>query len=273
MDNRTILVLQGPSGTPQELSPLANAVTAIGGRLTVLHVGQIPEIPTYAFDAYSLPASWDESRREMADQLKAQAAKTATYLANVGVPVETDVIFDTTVDLGYRIVPHTYCADVAVLTNDLREDAEAFNSLCHGIIFDSPVPLILNPTESALTPKHVTVAWSESLPSTRAVHAALPLLKAAKTVTLTVIDPVQGKDDTSLAVAAWLSHHGCKVNVEKTPSAGLPVADVLLRCAVEDGADLIVMGAYGHTRMRQRLFGGTTRTVIAQTKQAVFLTH
>jgi len=273
MDNRTILILQGPKGTPQELSPLANAVAAVGVRLHVLQVDEMPAIPTYAIEGYPVPAGWDQTRRELADNLKTRGAETATYLANLGVATETDIIYETAVEMAHQIVPHALRADVAVITNDLRENKDVFQSLSHGILFESPIPLILNPTENAITPKRVTVAWSESLPTARAVHAALPILKAAQDVTLCVIDPKEGRADNSQAIAAWLSHHGCKVTVVQTPSKGQPIAEVLLRCALEDGADLLVIGAFGHSRMRQRLFGGTTRSIIEQTKQAVFLAH
>ena len=173
MDNRTILILQGPKGTPQELSPLANAVAAVGGRLHVLQVDEMPAIPTYAIEGYPVPAGWDQTRRELADNLKTRGAETATYLANLGVATETDIIYETAVEMAHQIVPHALRADVAVITNDLRENKDVFQSLSHGILFESPIPLILNPTENAITPKRVTVAWSESLPTARAVHAAL----------------------------------------------------------------------------------------------------
>lgn len=273
MDNRTILVLQGAKGTPQELSPLVTAAEAIGGRLKILQVGEMPRVPAYAIEGYSMPMVWEESNKEKSDQLRKQEAATAAYLALEGVQAETGVIYDSTYDLGHRIVPHTFLADVAVITNDLRQSEEAFDNLSYSVILESPIPLILNPTENALSPKRVLIAWNDSLPAARAVHAALPMLKAAQEVTLAVIDPVKDHDDASISIAAWLSHHGCKVNVEQIPSAGRPIVDVLLRCAREDGDDLIVLGAYGHTRMRQRLFGGTTRSIIEQTTQAVFLAH
>lgn len=177
----------------------------------------------------------------------------------------------------HRVVPHTFVADVAVIMNDLRTNEDAVRSLIYGIIFGSPIPLILNPTSAALSPERVLVAWNTSLPAARAIHAALPVLKAAKEVTLCVIDPrarasADGQDPGT-GVATWLSHHGCNVTVQQTPSGGKPNADVILRCASETGADLVVMGAYGHSRMQQRVFGGTTRSMIEQTGQAVLLAH
>jgi len=70
-----------------------------------------------------------------------------------------------------------------------------------------------------------------------------------------------------------LTHHGCNVVVQQYPSGGQDIADCLLHRAKEVGADLIVMGAYGHSRMRETIFGGTTRAMIEQGDQAVYLAH
>ena len=273
MDNRTILVLQGTTSSPHDLSPLVKTVAGFRGHMTVLQAGQIPPIPPYAIGSYSISDNWIETRRDIASQLEARVAATTDYLAKQDLSADTGMIYDTAAELGHRIVPHTFIADIAVIMDDLRGEAEAFNNLSYSVIFHSPVPLMLNPTAAALHPERVLVAWNNSLTSARAIHAALPLLKAAKTVTLCSIDPASSDEDTGISIAAWLSHHGCNVTLQHIPGAGVPTADVLLRRATEDGSDLIVMGAYGRSRMQQRFFGGTTRSIIAQTRQAVLLTH
>jgi nucleotide-binding universal stress UspA family protein len=267
---------------PEDLSPIARAVEAINGHMTVVNVGPIPPVPAYELGAMpygsvGLPEVWITTQREIANALTEQFAATQSYLANAGVSGEANMICDGAVQMEHRVVPHTFVADVAVIMNDLRTNEDAVRSLIYGIIFGSPIPLILNPTSAALSPERVLVAWNTSLPAARAIHAALPVLKAAKEVTLCVIDPrarasADGQDPGT-GVATWLSHHGCNVTVQQTPSGGKPNADVILRCASETGADLVVMGAYGHSRMQQRVFGGTTRSMIEQTGQAVLLAH
>jgi len=273
MDNRTILVLQGAKGTPQDLSPLVKTIAGFSGHMTVLQTGQIPPIPPYVFGSYNVSDSWIETRRNTVSDLETRVTATTGYLATEGISADTGMIYDTAVELGHRIVPHTFVADVAVIMNDLRLEPEAFNNLCYGAIFRGPIPLVLNPTETALRPERVLVAWNNSLACARAIHAALPLLKAAQEVALCSIDPTSSDEDTSISIAAWLSHHGCNVTLQHIPGTGHPAADVLLRRATEDGSDLIVMGAYGRSRMQQRLFGGTTHSIIAQTRQAVLLVH
>ena len=79
--------------------------------------------------------------------------------------------------------------------------------------------------------------------------------------------------DPGTDVAAWLSHHGCLVTLSQYPSGGRSVADVIQDRAAEAGSDLIVMGAYGQARMIQTVLGGTTRSMVEQTKLPVFLAH
>jgi nucleotide-binding universal stress UspA family protein len=96
-------------------------------------------------------------------------------------------------------------------------------------------------------------------------------------VTIGVFDPVASKDhdgeNPGSDVARWLSHHGCHVNLQQYPSGGQEIGDCIQKRSAETGADLVVMGAYGHSRMRQTVFGGTTRSVIDQTDFAALLAH
>ncbi|MGB5863213.1 MAG: universal stress protein, partial [Sulfitobacter sp.] len=123
----------------------------------------------------------------------------------------------------------------------------------------------------------VFVAWDSSDTAASAVHAALPYLKEAKEVVIACIDPVisveRDGQDPGTDVAAWLSHHGCTVTVSQFPSAGRNVAQCIHDRAREFGADLVVMGAYGHARMIQTVFGGTTRTMLDQTDLPVLFAH
>ena len=121
------------------------------------------------------------------------------------------------------------------------------------------------------------IAWNTSLPAAGAVRAALPLLKTAKSVTIMSIDPTMSEtadgEDPGANLAKWLSHHGCNVTVQQVPGGGADTGKVMLRRAKDIGADLIVMGAYGRSRLREAIFGGTTRSMIEQTEMPVLLSH
>ncbi|MCG3268534.1 universal stress protein [Yoonia sp. I 8.24] len=126
-------------------------------------------------------------------------------------------------------------------------------------------------------PETVFVAWNTQLQSARAVHLALPALRHAEEVIIGSIDPVKTEwrdgEDPGVDIAKWLSNHGCNVTLRQFPSGGQDIATCILDLSKEAGADLIVSGAYGHSRTREAIFGGTTRDLIKQTDQAVFMAH
>jgi nucleotide-binding universal stress UspA family protein len=83
----------------------------------------------------------------------------------------------------------------------------------------------------------------------------------------------EGQTDPGIDVATWLSNHGCTVTVNQYSSGGQRVGACIPKRAVETGTDLIVMGGYGHSRLRETVFGGTTRTLLDQTDLPIFMAH
>ncbi len=170
-------------------------------------------------------------------------------------------------------------ADVSIVQNCLRENDIAFDNVVYGLLFEAPGPVMLNVDKEskAFAPDNVLVAWNSSLPAARAVRAALPLLKAAKEVTIACFDADASRwgdgDSPGADLATWLSHHGCRVTVQEYASGHAKVGDAILARARERTADLIVMGAYGRSRWNERIFGGTTLSMIKQQDIAVLLAH
>lgn len=126
----------------------------------------------------------------------------------------------------------------------------------------------------------ICVAWDGSRESARAIHDALPLLKQATHVHLLVINPDQaskGGDQTHGAepgadMALHLARHGLKLQLS-TRTTKLKVGDAILQAAQEFACDLIVMGGYGHTRFREMILGGATRTILEKTTVPVLMSH
>jgi nucleotide-binding universal stress UspA family protein len=118
--------------------------------------------------------------------------------------------------------------------------------------------------------RRVLVGWDASREATRAINDAMPLLAAAQTVTILAIDPAGGPagdggghgEVPGADIALHLARHGVKATIETTVSAGIGAGNALLSRASDLEADLLVMGAYGHSRVRELLLGGATRTVL-----------
>jgi nucleotide-binding universal stress UspA family protein len=117
-----------------------------------------------------------------------------------------------------------------------------------------------------LTPKVVLLAWDSRVEAARAAREAIDLMSSADSVHVTLIDPQSthtgNGPEPGADIAAYLARHGCKVTVDRLPSSGYTVAEALRQHAVDISADLVVMGAYGHSRLRERIFGGVTKSMI-----------
>jgi nucleotide-binding universal stress UspA family protein len=113
----------------------------------------------------------------------------------------------------------------------------------------------------------VLIAWNASREARRAVSDALSFLVAAKAVTVLLVDPGEGRqhgEEPGADIALRLARHGARVNVDRVTSDGSSIGQVILSYAMRSRADLLVFGAYSHVGLRERLFGSTTRTLLAQ---------
>ena len=139
-----------------------------------------------------------------------------------------------------------------------------------------PVLVLPRSGTSADIGRSVTVAWNGSAEAVRAITSAIPLLKQAGRVDLVVFnadgEPDVHGDDPGADMALFLARHGIKVNVIAAKS-GRDDGDALLSFAADSGADLIVMGAYGHSRFREFLLGGMTRTALSSSPVPLWMAH
>jgi nucleotide-binding universal stress UspA family protein len=171
-------------------------------------------------------------------------------------------------------------ADLCVLGQPSDRDLDLdTTALAEAAFMASGRPAILVPhagTPSAVI-RRVLVAWNGSREAARAVHDALPFLTTAGQVTLLVIDPADlpdvGAEAPGAEIAAHLARHGVAAEVKTLPSGGLPVGDVLLSAVADEGADLLVMGGYGRSRLRETILGGATHALLAQMTVPVLLSH
>jgi nucleotide-binding universal stress UspA family protein len=120
------------------------------------------------------------------------------------------------------------------------------------------------------------VAWDGSRSATRAVNDAMPLLAAARSVTVLTIDRKHPTDHGAVSgcdIALHLARHGVTAQVETLVSVTIGIGEMLLSRAADLSADLLVMGAYGHSRVRELILGGVTRTIIESMILPVLMAH
>ena len=125
--------------------------------------------------------------------------------------------------------------------------------------------------------RRVLVAWNASREAARAVSDALPLLKRAGQVDVVAFEPGKSGaahgEEPGADIALYLARHGVKVTVSRVDAPDLDVGNQLLSRAFDLSADLIVMGAWGHSRLRELVLGGVTRTVLESMTVPVLMAH
>jgi nucleotide-binding universal stress UspA family protein len=123
--------------------------------------------------------------------------------------------------------------------------------------------------------ERVMVAWDAGREATRAVHDALPILERARSVVVLVVNPHRGNHgaEPGADIALHLARHGVEVEAQHLEAKGLSVADALLSRLADQGIDLLVMGAYGHSRLRELVLGGVTRQIFREMTVPVLMSH
>ncbi|MFS8116009.1 universal stress protein [Rhizobium jaguaris] len=171
-----------------------------------------------------------------------------------------------------------YC-DLILAGTSTLDDPDLRQKLMDGVLFEAGRPVLLMPDRplSNLRPKQVLLAWDRSVVAGRAARTALDFLKRAEMVHIVLVNAERlasgDEAEPGADMALYLARHGIRVEVERLTSYGRPVANVLLDHAVHIHSDLIVMGAYGHWWLRERFFGGVTRTMIEQREVPMLMTH
>lgn len=146
------------------------------------------------------------------------------------------------------------------------------------VLLNSGRPVLVMPyaTEISGLPSRVLVAWDGSLTASRAIAGALPMLAQAGSVDVAVLNAEDEADahgaDPGADIALYLSRHGVKVNVIQRRVNGA-IGEALLSMIADLGSEMMVMGAYGHTRFREVVLGGVTRTVLQSMTVPVLMAH
>jgi nucleotide-binding universal stress UspA family protein len=177
-------------------------------------------------------------------------------------------------DARQRLLFHARQSDLVVLGRAKRPNGLPPDLIEH-LLIECGRPILL--ASRNLAPNlvgTVMVCWRETADATRAVMAAMPFLtRAARVVFATVSERGAGSNAAIDDAASQCRWHGVPTEVQVVPANGQPTADTLRRLAQSCGADLLVMGAYGHSRLRERIFGGCTQAMIEHADLPVLMLH
>jgi nucleotide-binding universal stress UspA family protein len=224
-----------------------------------------------------VPADWiDDLRAEAEKTAKAALGRFEEASRRAGISAESrwlDASFAGTGDLFGRIARRF---DLSVVRQAEPEDHTPAELLIEAALFDAGRPVLLVPyiQKSALDLTRAMVCWDGSRSAARAVGDALPFLDRAKTVEVVVVGERLKSDEMPGAdIAHHLVRHGLAVELKRIVAADADVANVLLSHAADTAASFIVMGGYGHSRLREFVLGGATRGVLSQMTVPTLMSH
>lgn len=204
-------------------------------------------------------------------------ARFEALAAEAGVPTCERRLVDDEPEGGLAL--QSRYADLVVVSQTDPDDQSARLTprLPEYVMFNSARPVLVVPYAGTFERlgDNVLVAWDASMEATRAVTNAIPLLKRARHVTIAVFNPnpfdAHG-EQPGADIALYLARHGVNIEVS-LQQTGIDVGNALLSMAADRNADLIVMGGYGHARLRELLLGGATETVLRTMTVPVLMSH
>ncbi|HEY9020642.1 MAG: universal stress protein [Paracoccaceae bacterium] len=182
-------------------------------------------------------------------------------------------------DMGRHVAQRARFSDLVILPKPYGEKRGVeLEPILESAMFDGAAPVLMVPEAGQIVtaPQRILLAWNESDEALEAARTALPLLIQADSVRIVVIDPPvhsPTRSDPGGLLSQYLSRHGVNCEIDVLSKTLPRVSDVLMRHAADVEADMIVMGAYGHSRFREAILGGATRNMLEHAKIPVFLAH
>jgi nucleotide-binding universal stress UspA family protein len=167
--------------------------------------------------------------------------------------------------------------DIAVVGQAQREQGVSEELLIEGALFGSGRPVIVVPEiqKQGMTLDRVMVCWDGSRPAARAIGDAIPFLERAKAIEVVVVTGERDKSGeiTGTNMKRHLARHGINVEIKRIAAGEVDAQTAILAHAADIGTDFIVMGGYGHSRLREFILGGVTRSILKSMPVPVLMSH
>ncbi|PCI41411.1 MAG: universal stress protein [Rhodospirillaceae bacterium] len=231
----------------------------------------------------ALPSGFQEAQRKAVELAANKAIETFTAAATAAnISFETDIIEKSAAKAPGALAFYARHTDLTVLgqSNLEHNAASSFNtSLMDACLFESGRPIYLVPyVGKKIQPvKTAVIAWDGGAKSARAVNDAIPLLQDRKEIICLIINAEDRKGAHGHApgadLKAHLARYGVDVKIECITVTDIGIDRAILNFLADSGADLLVMGAYGHSRLREKAFGGVTNNILMEMTAPVLMSN
>jgi nucleotide-binding universal stress UspA family protein len=254
----------------------ASVAKTFEARLTATAFVYIPYVPGSVFEG-AVAEIVQTQAAEAERAAKAAVAGFEQAAKRYGIAAESRVL-----NGGLESVPVLFGRiarrfDIAVVGQPERDAVEPARSILEAALFDSGRPILIVPyiQKEPLALDHVMVGWDGSRSAARAIGDAMPFLKYAKAVEVITVsgEPAKSDELPGADIAHHLARHGLKVEVDRQVVRDVDVSSTILSRAADKGSDLIVMGGYGHSRLREFVLGGATRGILASMTVPILMSH
>src|SRR5712691_2029298 len=229
-------------------------------------------------DMYGVPPDVIESQRvENERAAKAALARFDDALRRSALSAEARML-----DTAAASAPNLFATlarrfDLAVIAQPRPERPALERLIIEAALFDSGRPVLIVPyiQRAGLTLNRLLVGWDGSRSAARAIADAMPLLVKAKAVEIVIVAGEAAKSDEipGADIAHHLARHGAKAEVNRMVSTEIDVASTILSHAADVSADFLVMGGYGHSRLREFVLGGATRGILSSMTIPTLMSH
>jgi nucleotide-binding universal stress UspA family protein len=219
----------------------------------------------------------DTQRADNEAAAKAAVDRFAAAASRAGVSAEQVTLSASLAGAGDTFGRIARRFDLAIVGQAEPGMSSVEDIIAESTLFESGRPMIVVPyiQKAPLKLDNVMVCWDGSRPAARAISDAMPLLEKAGRVEVVIIANERGKQDEieGADLGQHLARHGLKVEVNRMAGGKIDVADALLSHLADSGADFIVMGGYGHSRLREFVLGGVTHSILRSMTAPVLMAH
>ncbi|WP_210530008.1 universal stress protein [Rubellimicrobium arenae] len=216
-------------------------------------------------------------------EAEAQAESLVAWAkAHLPVDIRVDVAPRTVIglDISAHAARFARFSDLTVVARPYGRGRDPLApAVAEALLFGTGVPVLVvpdSPVDWSQPFRRIALAWNGTDEAMRAARGALPFLQAAERVDVVIVDPplhAADRSDPGGDLSIWLARHGVKAEVAVLAKTQPRIADILIRFATDKGCDALVMGAYGHSRLREAMLGGATRDLLSQVPLPLVMAH
>lgn len=269
-----VTYVDGEPASMRRLETASALARTHGAHLSVLTIAHDPNIAAYGMTMAGVAIAEDFHKMAQ-DEVAGRAQQVSDQLLKDGVLFDIETAVCSIPEMASRLATAARYADLALIEPPYAENAgTTAEEALESVLFRGDTPVLVCPAGvEEIDCGTVVVAWDGSDEALHAVNAAMPFLRGAAEVELTMIGEDELVETHGHRLAAKLSRHGVGVTLTTLPADGRRTAETLLSRAAAVKAGLLVMGAYSHSRLRERVLGGVTREVLEGANLPVLMAH